>query len=95
MAVNRSAIDRRPIMRKIASWIFRLLASMIVGGMSSAWLLNSRLGGGVWGVLAAAFTFVCFRPWPASRANSDGDSKAPGEGPQINWEGADRSPAKK
>jgi hypothetical protein len=74
---------------------FWLLASMIVGGMFGAWLLNSWLGGGVWGILAGAFTFACFRPWPTSNPNSDGDSKAPGEGPQISWQGADRSPAKK
>jgi hypothetical protein len=82
-------------MREIASWIFGLLASMIVGGIFGAWLLNSWLGGGVWGVLAGAFTFACFRPWPTSNPNSDGDPKAPGEGPQISWQGADRSPAKK
>jgi hypothetical protein len=63
-------------MRKIANWIFGLLASMIVGGMFGAWLLNSWLGGGVWGVLAGAFVFACFRPWSTSSPSSDGDPKA-------------------
>jgi hypothetical protein len=67
-------------MREIAAWIFGLLASMIVGGMFGAWLLNSWLGGVVWGV--GAFTFACFRPWPTSNPNSDGHPKAPGEGSQ-------------
>jgi hypothetical protein len=81
-------------MRKIANWIFGLLASMIVGGLVGAWLLNNWLGGCVWGVVAGAFTFACFRPW-ASNPNSEGDPKAPGEGPKISWQGADRSLAKK
>jgi hypothetical protein len=52
-------------MRKIASWIIGLLDSMIDGGIFGAWLLNSSLGGVVWGALASAFTFACFRPWAA------------------------------
>jgi hypothetical protein len=78
----RGGINRRRAMRAIASWIFGLLASMIVGGMFGAWLLNSWLVGGVWGVLAGAFTFACFHPWPTSTPNSDGDPKAPSDGPQ-------------
>jgi hypothetical protein len=82
-------------MKKISSWIFGLVVSMIVGGMFGAWLLNSWPGGGVWGALAGAFTFACFRPWPTSSPNSHGDPKAPGEGRKIRWQGADRSLVKK
>ena len=91
-AAKRYGIDRRPAMRKIASWIFGLLASMIVGGMFGAWLLNSWLVGGVWGVLAGAFTFACFHPWPTSTPNSDGDPKAPSDGPGLIVPSQKRSP---
>jgi hypothetical protein len=82
-------VHRRRAVRKIASWIFGFIASMIVGGMFGAWLLTSWLVGGVWGVLAGAFTFACFRPWPTNMQNSDA-----GEGPKITWQGVDRSPQK-
>jgi hypothetical protein len=50
---------------------------MTVGGIFGAWLLNTWLGGGIWGALAGAFAFACFRPWPTSTPNSDGDPRPP------------------
>jgi uncharacterized membrane protein YfcA len=68
-------------MREMASRILRLLAKMIVGGMLGAWLLNRLARRRYLGVLVGAFALACFRPWPTSNPNSDGDPTARGEGP--------------
>ncbi|MCZ6848267.1 MAG: hypothetical protein O7F75_05395 [Alphaproteobacteria bacterium] len=47
--------------RKIAIWVFGLLASGIFGSLIGQQLDN--FDGGVWGFLGGIFTFSCFRLW--------------------------------
>jgi hypothetical protein len=58
-------------MREVASWIFGLLASMIIGAMFGAWLLNSLLAGGIWGALAGALSSRAFVPGPSTLTDLD------------------------
>jgi hypothetical protein len=47
-------------MLAVASWIFGVLASMIVGGMIGFWLADIGL---IWGILAGGHLFTFLRLW--------------------------------
>jgi hypothetical protein len=44
----------------VASWIFGVLASMIVGGVIGSWLADIGL---IWGTLVGGYVFTFLRLW--------------------------------
>jgi hypothetical protein len=54
--------------RTIAIWVFGLLASSIAGNLIGNWLDTYRTGwGGLLGIPAGLFAFVCIRLWMSER----------------------------
>jgi hypothetical protein len=68
-------------MREIANWTSGLLASMIVGGMFGAWLLNRWLGGSVWGARRCLYLRV-FSALADQQPKFSQRPQRPGEGRQ-------------
>jgi hypothetical protein len=49
-------------MKSLPIWIFRLLATITVGGAIGAWLSDD--GSGIFvGIVAGGFTYSCFSLW--------------------------------
>ncbi len=52
--------------RRIAIWVFGLLASGIFGGLIGRQF--AHIEGAYWGVLGGAFAFACVRLWLADQS---------------------------